>query len=51
MPLKAETPNVLLGINEAEYAIDEGIFAIASEADEFVVALLQAIAAGEASKN
>ena len=51
MPLKAETSDILLRVNEAENAIDEGILAVASKADEFVVALLQAIAAGETSKN
>jgi len=51
MPLKTEAPDILLGIHEAEYAINERILAVAAEADEFVVTLLQASAAGEASKN
>ena len=51
MPLKAKAPDVLLGVNEAEYAIDERILAVAPDAHQFAVALLQAIAAGKASKN
>jgi hypothetical protein len=51
VPLEAKAPNVLLSVNEAKYAIDEWIFALASDAHQFVLALFKAIPAGETSKH